>query len=70
MSKHPDTSNPPKCIVFYADSSLFNNEGGAILTIDGAVSLLDEPEFSTALDKFLHEYKTSQHEPARILPPE
>jgi hypothetical protein len=64
------TSDPPDWIVFYADSSLFNNEGGAILTVDGTVRLLDEPGFSAALDEFLREYETSQHRPARILPPE
>lgn len=65
-----NASSPPDWIVFYADSSQFNHKGGAILTVDGTVRLLDEPEFSATIDRFRREYERSKHEPPRIIPPE
>ena len=64
-----DTSCPPDWIVAYADSDLFNHEGGAILTVDGAVQLIDEPEFRKAFARFTTSYQVARGKPPEILPP-
>jgi len=64
-----DQSCPTEWIVVFADSGLFNNEGGALLYVDGTVQLLDEPEFSEGIERFVEAFEVERGHPPEIIEP-
>jgi len=64
-----DQSCPTDWIVVFADSGLFNNEGGGLLYVDGTVQLLDEPEFSERIGRFVEGFEVEHGHPPEIIEP-
>lgn len=64
-----DHSCPMKWIVVFADSALYNNEGGGVLYVDGTVQLLDEPEFSERMERFVTGFEAERGRPPEIIEP-
>jgi hypothetical protein len=44
----------------FADSNLFDEEGGAVPCVDGSVELLDEPELSGRIEQFVAESEAAR----------
>ncbi len=64
-----DQSCPTEWIVVFADSDLFNNEGGGLLHVDGSVQLLDEPEFSERMERLVNGFEAERGRPPEIIEP-
>jgi hypothetical protein len=64
-----DQPCPAEWVIVFADSRFYNNEGGGLLYVDGTVQLLDEPEFSERIERFVNGFEVERGHPPEIIQP-
>ncbi len=61
--------DPGRWVLLYADSSLFDNKGGAILCVDDTIALVDEPEFGERIQRFISDFQEARGHLPVVLEP-